>query len=818
MTIDGAPGPLHGLRVLDLSTTPPGAQASQLLADFGADVVHVERPGGSPLRRHAAYPFLARGKRSIVLDLHDADDRAVAVAMARGADVIVETFRPGVAARFGLDHDTIAADNPGVVHASITGFGRNGPLSGLQGYEALVIAALGGFSTVSGMVERDGPAFISVPFGAYAASQTALHGILAALHERHRSGHGQRVETSLVQGVATLGTWNWFVRVITDKYPGAFTAQPPFTDAKLPTSPIFFMLFICLTSDGRWLQFGQVRPHLFRALMRALDLEAMYEQPEWSTVPAIEDETKRAEFWEILLAAAQRKSLAEWQEIFERDHDVWAETMRRGGELLDHPQMTHLGGAITITDSERGSVRMPAALVMMDDTPAMIDMGAPRLDEHGNDIRRSPWVPRPVPAPLAGDRSGSGPLAGVTVLELGTFFAAPFGGCILADLGARVIKVESIEGEPMRSLLPFPETGAAKVMQGKESVSVDLGTAEGRTIVHRLAAQADIVLQSFRAGVATRQGIDAATLRAINPSIVYLNAPGYGMDGPCGDRPAYAPTIGAGAGFVMRNLGSSVPERADMSIAEMCDAIVRLSVSGATEFAQADGVAAITTATAMLLGLLIRDRTGVAQGMQTTMLTSAAHALGDEMVEWNARPPVPVADAELHGYGPCYRMYEASDGWFFLAAPSAEEWPRLVAALRPHVDLSGVCADSGRSCGDNDSTLAGVLGRTFATRPAAAWVELLRAHDVGAAVIDSGPPEKVLQSAEFGRAAGLLVDVEHPTFGDHPRLAPSATLSRTVATVGPGCLRGQHTRAVLDEIGYDAEQIADLLNRTIIAE
>ncbi|MCU1395533.1 MAG: CoA transferase [Ilumatobacteraceae bacterium] len=808
-------GPLAGIRVLDLSTMPSGAQASQLLADFGADVIQVEHPGGSPLRREPAYPFLGRGKRSIAIDLADPVDHQLVLTLMAGADVVIETFRPGVMERFGLGYDTVSVVNPAVVYASITGFGRIGPYADVQGYEALVMAKLGGFSTVAGMVKRPGPAFISVPFGAFAASQTALHGILAALHEREHSGHGQRVDTSLVQGIASLGTWNWFVRVITDKYPDAFTPQAPFTEDNIPTSPIFFMLLICLTADGRWLQFGQVRPHLFFALMKALGLDGLYADPAFKTAPLIEDEAKRVEFWERLLEAARQRTLAEWQEVFERDHNVWGETMRRDSELLDHPQMVHLGGAIEIDDLERGTVRMPGALVQMFETPAELVAGAPRFDEHAAEIRANPWTPRPAPTTtsVSDDR---GPLHDVTVVELGTFFAAPFGGNVLADLGARVIKVESLDGEPMRTLLPFPETGAAKVMQGKESISVDLGSHEGRAIVHRLVERADIVLQSFRAGVAERQGVDEATLRAINPALIYLNAPGYGTDGPCGDRPAYAPTIGAGAGFVMRNLGTSVPEHADLTIPEIRDAVVRLSVSGTTEFAQADGVAALATATAMTLALLIRDRTGVGQGMLTTMLTSAAHALCEDLVVWDGRSRTNAADPELYGYSARYRLYEASDGWIFLAVPMPSEWARLVAAMAREVDLSDVRFADERGRWEHDAEIARLLTDTFVRRPGAHWEATLIASGVGAVVVDSGPPEKVLLSDAFGRASQLLVDVDHPTFGEHPRLAPLVSMSRTAASVGPGVLQGQHTVSLLGELGFSPDEIAALHDRKVV--
>src|SRR5438309_11984611 len=107
---------LSGLRVLDLSNSPAGAQATQTLADFGADVVPVGPPGGSPLRQPPGYPFIARGKRSVVLDLQDDADRAVARSLAAGGDVIVETFRPGVAERLGMGYDDLSAENPGLVY------------------------------------------------------------------------------------------------------------------------------------------------------------------------------------------------------------------------------------------------------------------------------------------------------------------------------------------------------------------------------------------------------------------------------------------------------------------------------------------------------------------------------------------------------------------------------------------------------------------------------------------------------------------------------------------------------------------------------
>jgi len=492
-----------------------------------------------------------------VLDLHDDGDRAVARTLALGADVLVETFRPGVAERLGLGYDDLRADNPRLIYGSVTAFGRVGPYANAKGYEALVMARVGALTASGGMVARDGPAHVSVPFCSYGASQLLLSGVLAALHERETSGAGQRVDTSLVNGIAALGTWNWYLRVVTSKYPDAFTPASPIDERGVPRSPLMFMLLIALSRDGRWMQFSQVQLHLYTAMLHAMGLDWMLQDDEWKQAVFAAGEAQTEKFWERLIEAAGEKTLAEWQAVFDADHNVWAETMRRGSELLDHPQMAHLGAVVELADAERGRVRQPGPIAKLWATPAVLTAGPPRLDADGAALRAAPWV-RQGPSPAAGIESGRA-LGDVTVLELGTFFAAPFGGTVVRELGARVIKVEPIEGEPMRNLLPFPEIGAAKSMQGKESIAVDLSSDEGRVIVHQLATRVDLVLQSFRAGVAERQGVDSATLRALNPSLVYLNAPGYGIDGPCGDRPAYAPTIGAGTGMVMRNIGTSVP-------------------------------------------------------------------------------------------------------------------------------------------------------------------------------------------------------------------------------------------------------------------
>ena len=167
-------GILEGLRVVDCSWGTAGPQATGLLADYGADVVWVEPPGGDPLRRRqpAAASVYNRGKRSIVLDLKDATQRETLAALTRRADVFVESWRPGVAERLGLGFDTLHALNPGLVYCSISGFGPDGPYRDVVGYESFVHAIVGTMAQQAG--HREGPIFQGLPFASTGAASTTV--------------------------------------------------------------------------------------------------------------------------------------------------------------------------------------------------------------------------------------------------------------------------------------------------------------------------------------------------------------------------------------------------------------------------------------------------------------------------------------------------------------------------------------------------------------------------------------------------------------------------------------------------------------------
>lgn len=803
--------PLDGIRAVDFSTNLVGAHIGQFLADFGAEVVMVEPPEGNPLRSQPAWPFWARGKLSTVLDLHEEADLATAQDLAKAADVVVQTWRPGVAERLGLSFGDLRSTNPGVVLASVTGFGRTGPLKDIKGYEGVVMAKIGAFDAFGGITPRNGPAYTSAPFGAFSAAQTTLQGILAALFERGQSGVGQQVDTSLAQSVAAHDTWGWLIASLVRKYAEAFSGARPFDhEAMVPNSPLFFRLMVGLSQDGRWMQLSQTTDKLWEAFVRLAGLDV---EVGSNGDPALdEDPQVRVQFWEKVLGILRDKTYDEWLEGFDREPDVWAETFRSGSELLDHPQMLHDQQVISPEVEGLGPVRQPAPTVKLASNPGSGDGHVPALGEHADAVQALLQAAQ-THADGVRDAGSEAPLAGITVVEFGTFYAGPYGATLLTDLGARVIKIESLEGDPIRHIMPFPEVGGVKVLQGKESVAVDITSSEGKEIAYELVRRADLVLCAFRAGVAERLGFDYESLKAVNPGVVYLSSPGYGTSGPMGHRPAFAPTIAAGSGLAMRNIGPSLPEDpTTLSTEELKPLTVRLSAS-AMGYAHADGFSALGVGTALLLGLVARERLGVGLEMTTTMLSTMAHALSEDMVQYANRKPLAAADPELHGLSARYRLYEAADdSWVFLAAPQEREWDDLVRALSRWADLAGdqrfATAKSRRS---NDEALSAVLGAVFRTRPADEWETDLLAEDVACVAVAPGPIESHVTEMEgLGGAHDYLVDQEHPVLGEYVRLKPLWRFSRSGGVTGAAPMCGQDTDTVLGELGYDLEAIAVL--------
>jgi crotonobetainyl-CoA:carnitine CoA-transferase CaiB-like acyl-CoA transferase len=806
-------GPLAGLVVVDLSTTLPGAQATQFLADCGAEVILVEPPDGSPLRDLAGWPALLRGKRSVTLDIHDDADLERLRALLRRADVTVDTMRPATAERLGLTHDALSESYPRLVVATITGWGSTGPFRNYKGWEALVMAKTGVMHEKRGLASRPGPAYITTAYASWGAAHAAVQGVLAALCERETSGRGQIVETNLVTGMGSMDPYNWFYEMVLERYPGAFEPMDAaYDDQGRPQAYLIYALLVCPTKDGRWLQFAQVSPRLIGAWLNELDLMGEIANPKWQGFPMLPTAELRTEWWDMMIERVGARTLAEWQQAMTENPDLSGELFRTPDESLDHPQTVHEGRATTVIDPELGPVRQPSTLIHADGKPLTKLRPAPRLGEHNYSVTLGQQDDGAPPAPDA--NHDAPPLKGVTVLEFGSMFAGPYGATLLADLGARVIKVEPLGGDNIRNLVAFPEAGGAKVLQGKESVAIDFSKPEGLDLVYGLAKSSDIVLQCFRGNAAERAKIDEASLKAVNPELAFVTTSGYGVDGPFAHRAAYAPSVGAASGISLVDSHDAGDPPADLD--DLHRRAVQLHAGGAVPAVQSDGIAAHGVGSALMVALYAKRVGGRLTNAVTTMLGSAQQAMIPYNASYPSRPAIEAADDEFFGINALYRMYPAADGFVFLAAPLAREWPALSKAMSPYVDLhSDARFGDADSRANHDEELIAVLTPVFVTKTKREWEDELSAQDVGCVEVLEANSELVLQTDPYFEA-GYSVQAHSPIFEEHRRLAPLCRFSRSRSEAKSGCTIGQHTDAVLREIGLDDAEIADLRTKEIV--
>jgi crotonobetainyl-CoA:carnitine CoA-transferase CaiB-like acyl-CoA transferase len=806
-------GPLAGLVVVDLSTTLPGAQATQFLADCGAEVIMVEPPDGSPLRDLASWPALLRGKRSVTLDLHHPGDLDRLRALLRRADVMVNTMRPTTAERIGLTHDVLSKAYPRLVVATITGWGSTGAFRDYKGWEALVMAKTGVMHEKRGLAQRPGPAYTTFAYASWGAAHAAVQGVLAALLERDTSGRGQVVETNLVTGMGSMDPYNWFYEMVLERYPGAFEPMDAaYDDQGRPQAYLIYALLVCPTKDGRWLQFAQVSPKLIGAWLTELDLLSELANPKWQGFPMLPTAELRTEWWDMMIERVGARTLAEWQQAMEENLDLSGELFRSPADSLEHPQTAHEGRATIVIDPELGPVRQPSTLIHADGKPLTELRPAPRLGEHNDAV----WIEDLVESmrPADGATTDDPPLTGVTVLEFGSMFAGPYGATLLADLGARVIKVEPLEGDNIRNLVAFPEAGGAKVLQGKESVAIDFTKPEGLELVYELAKRSDIVLQCFRGKAAERSKIDEASLKAVNPDLAFVTTSGYGVDGPFAHRAAYAPSVGAASGLAL--IDSHDPGDAPADLDDLHRRAVKLHAGGAVPAVQSDGIAAHGVGSALLVVLYAKRHGRTMSNAVTTMLGTVQQAMIPYNASYAARPANMASDDQFFGMTALYRMYRAADGYVFLAAPLPHEWPALAKAMSPYVDLHADerFADAEFRAAHDDELIA-ALTPVFAKKTKLEWEHELTAQDVGCVEVVEANSELVLQTDPYFEA-GYAVDAVSPIFEEHRRLAPLCRFSRSRTRADAGCTIGQHTDAVLRELGLADDAIADLRAKEIV--
>jgi formyl-CoA transferase len=373
---------LDDIRVLELTQVMAGPFCGQVLADMGADVVKVEPPGGDSTRRSlgfrmsgddtAAFLAVNRNKRSIVLDLKDGAHRAAFHRLARDADVVLENNRPGVAARLGVDYETLREFNPRLVYASISGFGQTGPYAQRPGYD-LIAQGLAGVMSVTG--EPDGnPVKCGIPIGDLSAGLFGAVGILSALHARERTGRGQYVDTSLFEGALALSIWESAELWATGRVPGKLGS------AHRLTAPYQALR----TADGH-ITVGGNTQKLFERLCAVLGRSDLADDPRFAT-----NDDRMANV--AALAQALEAALAS------RGTDDWVAALVEAGvpcgpihdyaEVFADPHTRAREMEVAIEHPVEGTIRALGIPVKLSDTPGAIRRPAPLLGQHSEEVLR----------------------------------------------------------------------------------------------------------------------------------------------------------------------------------------------------------------------------------------------------------------------------------------------------------------------------------------------------------------------------------------------------------------------------------------------
>lgn len=752
---------LDGLRILELGSGAAAGIAGMVLAENGAEVVKIEPPDGDRVRGRPEFAVWHRAKKSAVLDLGDAADRDRFLDLALAADGVLEAFRPMVSERLGVDYDTLHRLNDQLVYASITGFGETGPWRDLPGYEQIVAAKSGRMTTYEGV--RPGPVFTPVPIASFGAGMLAAVGLMAGLWARTRTGQGQRVHTSLLHALSVYDMTSGH---------GNRTHLPPEPGRVYGVMRVPFMT--APTKDGRFIQMCSRQAHHYRRWLAELGLEALLNDPELPNAPDLwPSEDRLAEAIEAIRRKMKHRTAEEWMEVFSAK-DIGGDPFLAPREFLDHPQCIENGRRQEVLDPEIGPTTQIGPLGHYSDTPSMIGRPAPRLGEHTGEVLGS-WLSTTSPSGPAAQagRAGELPLADVTILDVGYFYACPFAATLLAEAGARVIKVEPPTGDPGRRNWT---TDYVKSHLGKESIVLDLKTPEGLDILYRLVDLAHVFLHNFRPGTPGRLGIDADTVMGRNPRILYVYASCFGSNGPWAHKAGFhsSPNAIAGAGVV--ESGYLNPPR---------------------NRTYGDPSAALATAAAIMAGVLACRRTGRGQRLETTMLTATAYAVAQWGIQ-HSGPEAPVVDSRQFGYHAYQRLYETAEGWLVLDLHRDRERQALGALLGTELPEKPT------------PELAARLAEILATDSAEAWEARLVAAGVPAAQADRGDFLQCMLYEGHMQECGAAVEATQDNLGTYWRAGPTMQFSAAPTPLDPALPLGWATAAILGELGFDSQEITRL--------
>lgn len=792
-------GVLTGLSVLDLSRGIAGPMTTMLMADNGAHVTRIIPPEGDPFAEQPGQRVWNRGKAVRTLDLKKTEDLAEFLALVDRADVLVESFTPGVTDRLGIGYEALAARNPALIYLSITAYGPDTRHSHRPGFDALVAARTGlqweqrgwpecfeyrmsgkpGFlpdldvpyEHVQGPA-RPGPVFSRSTWPSLGAFFAASVGVNAALRARGLTGRGQHVETSLLQGAiaAAWCVWQRPENPDVPNFPGwVFGSRAPKGHFK--------------TADGKWIHQWVPNPRFIIGASETNDTShlKLHDDPDRL---AMDPE-------ELLVLLHYQEEFVDRVARFDADHWLKAaadalvplQECRSVEAGLNDQSLLDDGAVVELDDPELGPLRQVGSAYRLSACPSPISR-TPR------DAPVAPFFDKPAKAvALPG-----GPLSGVRVLDFGLAIAGPYGTQILSDLGADVIKINS------GSDTYWHQTSICySANRGKRSLALNLKDPRSKEVLRKLVESCDVVQHNMRYEAAVRLAVDYDALKQIKPDLIYCHTRGFERgwrDGLPGNDQTGACLAGI--------------EYEDGAIANGGKPLWSLTSFGDT----GNG---FLSAIAMIQAVMHRERTGEGQFIDTSIVnacllnTSYAHTRPGDL-----GADRPQLNQDYTGLTALYRLYETREGWLCIAAAFDQHWQAL-CSLSPFKALGSdprfATADARRG---NDLALSEMLGAIFLTAPAAQWFELLDAAGVPVEQSDPDFGLRIHDDPEMTRR-NWVVSFADTAVGRLDQPGICVDFSETPGKAQrPPLVVGDHSRAILREIGLDGASIEALIADKVV--